>query len=89
MSIRNLRAKTKPKKLDLLNRSQTPDAPATSAPATPKPSAAPADTPQTPDALHHWIRTNLHVTIARTSVINDHQAPFDYLCHTFFEGALS
>ncbi len=46
----------------------------------------PSDVPLTPDALHTWIATHLGVRIARTSLIEHHAAPFDYLVHTFFEG---
>jgi hypothetical protein len=42
--------------------------------------------PLTPDALHDWIRRKLGYTIARRPIIPGHQAPFDYLCHSFFEG---
>ena len=48
----------------------------------------PADVPLTPDALHTWIATHLGVRIARTSLIDHHAAPFDYLVHTFFEGTV-
>ena len=40
---------------------------------------------KTPDALHAWVRlfTNLHVP--RTAVCAGHDAPFDYLVHSYFE----
>ena len=43
--------------------------------------------PADPDALHAWIAKRLDVRIARTPLIEGHAAPFDYLIHTFFEGA--
>ncbi len=43
--------------------------------------------PANPDALHAWIAKYLNVRIARTPLIEGHAAPFDYLIHTFFEGA--
>lgn len=46
----------------------------------------PWDRPKTPHALHEWIAANLGVRIARSSLIDGHQAPFDYLLHTHFEG---
>lgn len=44
--------------------------------------------PRTPDELHAWVRNVLGMTIARSAVIEGHQAPFDYLAHTFFSDAL-
>jgi len=42
--------------------------------------------PATPHALHDWIATVLDLRICRTPLILGHQAPFDYLLHTHFEG---
>ncbi len=42
--------------------------------------------PQTPDELHDWLVRVLGVHIARTSLLPGHAAPFEYLCHVFFEG---
>jgi hypothetical protein len=42
--------------------------------------------PADPDALHVWVESVLGVRIARTPLIAHHAAPFDYLCHAFFEG---
>lgn len=39
--------------------------------------------PTTPDELHAWLITHTGLRIARTSLIDGHQAPFDYLVHTF------
>ncbi len=61
-------------------------APASSAISTTSHADFPADVPLTPDALHTWIATHLGVRIARSALIPQHAAPFDYLCHTFFEG---
>ncbi|MEZ6234897.1 MAG: hypothetical protein R3B68_11960 [Phycisphaerales bacterium] len=43
--------------------------------------------PTTPHALHQWIADHLNIRICQTSLINGHNAPFDYLTHTYFEGA--
>lgn len=48
--------------------------------------AAPWPTPGSPEALHRWIRTQLGISIARTSLLAGSCAPFDYLTHAFFEG---
>lgn len=48
----------------------------------PNPVGAPAD----PDALHRFVRATLEVNIARTPLLPNSTAPFDYLCHAFFEG---
>jgi hypothetical protein len=44
-------------------------------------------TPSTPDALHDWIRQHTGVEIARSPLTSTGSAPFDYLLHTYFEGA--
>ncbi len=41
--------------------------------------------PNNPDELHEWIIDHLGVRVVRTSMIEDHSAPFEYLCHAFFE----
>ena len=41
--------------------------------------------PQTPDELHAWILSELGVDIPRTSVCEDHDAPFDFLSDLYFE----
>jgi hypothetical protein len=43
----------------------------------------------TPDELHAWIHQHFEATIATKAVVESHAAPFDYLIHTFFEGASS
>jgi hypothetical protein len=42
--------------------------------------------PRTPDALHAFIREVLGVTVSRRALVQGHAAPFEYLCHSFFEG---
>lgn len=42
--------------------------------------------PTTPQQLHDWIATTLDLRICRTAIVNGHNAPFDYLLHTHFEG---
>jgi hypothetical protein len=44
--------------------------------------------PQTPDQLHHWLRTTLGLAIPRAPMLRGHAAPFDYLCHVYFEGQI-
>jgi len=46
----------------------------------------PWDTPVTPDELHSWLSEELGLSMPREGLIRGHQAPFDYLVHTFFEG---
>jgi hypothetical protein len=43
--------------------------------------------PATPDALHHYIQQIFGVCIARSAMMPGHTPPFEYLCHSFFEGA--
>lgn len=45
--------------------------------------------PATDDTLHEWIETTLGVRIARSAVVDGHTAPFDYICHAFFERGAS
>ena len=44
---------------------------------------AAAPSPRTPDELHHWLRTELDLEVARRPLIEGHAAPFDYLRHAF------
>ncbi|MFG0253195.1 MAG: hypothetical protein ACF8NJ_10010 [Phycisphaerales bacterium JB038] len=41
--------------------------------------------PATPDELHGWLRAVLGLFIPRRPLVAGHAAPFDYLCHTYFE----
>lgn len=41
--------------------------------------------PATPDELHAFLTEYLDLTVPRTGLIVGHSAPFDYLCHAFFE----
>lgn len=43
------------------------------------------DCPGSPDDLHAFVREQLGFTVARTVATTGHDAPFDYLCHSFFE----
>jgi ribosomal protein S14 len=43
---------------------------------------APAD----PGALHAFILDVFGVRVSRTSAVPGHSAPFEYICHSFFEG---
>lgn len=45
----------------------------------------PGPRPATPAALHAWARTWLGVSVPDAALLPGHQAPFDYLCHAFFE----
>lgn len=42
-------------------------------------------TPESPDELHAWLVETLSITIPRSPIIEGNSAPFDYLCHAFFE----
>ncbi|MFN0010377.1 MAG: hypothetical protein ACKVS8_01905 [Phycisphaerales bacterium] len=42
--------------------------------------------PDNPDALHRFLADVLNIRVPRTSLLEASDAPFDYLCHTFFEG---
>jgi hypothetical protein len=37
------------------------------------------------ESLHRWIGEHLGVAVPRSALLPGHAAPFDYLCHTFFE----
>jgi hypothetical protein len=41
--------------------------------------------PETPDELHAFLVEHLGLVVPRTGLIVGHSAPFDYLCHAFFE----
>lgn len=41
--------------------------------------------PRTFDELHEWLRVHLGLVVPRTPIMLGHAAPFDYLCHAFFE----
>lgn len=45
------------------------------------------DPPETPDALHAWLARTLNIHLVREPIDGANSAPFDYLVHTFFEGA--
>lgn len=47
--------------------------------------AAPMRRPRTPDELHALLRGSFDITIPRAPLAEGHQAPFDYICHAFFE----
>lgn len=42
--------------------------------------------PTTPDALHAWVKRGLGLDVGRTAVGRYSTPPFDYLCHSFFDG---
>jgi len=42
--------------------------------------------PRTADALHAFVTGTLGIAAPRTGLIEGHAAPFEYLCHVFFEG---
>ncbi|MGE0301885.1 MAG: hypothetical protein AB7K52_07985 [Phycisphaerales bacterium] len=42
--------------------------------------------PRTPEELHAWLREHLGVLAPRAALLESSTAPFDYLCHAFFEG---
>jgi len=41
--------------------------------------------PQTDDELHAWLLDKLSIRVVRRALIDGHSAPFEYLCHAFFE----
>ncbi len=57
-----------------------------SAPDAPPPQPDLKTPPDAPNALHTFLRNTLGIRLARTPLVPGHQAPFDYLCHAFFEG---
>lgn len=42
--------------------------------------------PTSPEQLHAWLAERLGLRIPTRSIIEGHDAPFDYLCHAFFDG---
>ena len=42
---------------------------------------------ETPDALHAWVRLFTNLNVPRKSLCPGHDAPFDYLVHSYFEPA--
>ena len=42
--------------------------------------------PRTPAALHRLVKRGLGLDVGRTAVAAGSTAPFDYLCHAFFDG---
>jgi len=41
--------------------------------------------PSSEDELHAWIMDRLGIRVVREALIDGHSAPFEYLCHAFFE----
>ena len=41
--------------------------------------------PKTEDELYAWILEHLAIRVVRRPMIDGHSAPFEYLCHAFFE----
>lgn len=48
--------------------------------------AAAGPNPGSPDALHAWLVERLDLRVPRRALVEGHDAPFDYLCHAFFDG---
>jgi len=48
--------------------------------------AVPAVRPQTPNQLHQWLRRALGIEVPRIPLTPGSDAPFDYLCHSYFDG---
>lgn len=46
------------------------------------------DCPDSEDELHAWIFERLGIRVVREALIDGHSAPFEYLCHAFFEDRL-
>ena len=42
--------------------------------------------PTTPGALHAWLSEYLDLRVPTRPLLDGHDAPFDYLCHAFFDG---
>lgn len=70
---------SKPKNTKAVDAPEKPEPPAWLVPLLEYP-------PQDPDELHDWLKDVLGVHIARTPLLPGHAAPFEYLCHVFFEG---
>lgn len=45
--------------------------------------------PRTPNQLHEWLRLALGVDVPRAPMLDGSSSPFDYVCHSFFEGRAS
>lgn len=43
--------------------------------------------PTTPESLHAFLTSSLHLTLPREALLPGHSAPFDYLLHSFTQGA--
>ena len=43
--------------------------------------------PRTPAELHAWLAKHLELVVPTSPLIDGHSAPFDYLCHAYFDGA--
>ncbi len=46
----------------------------------------PSSPPQTPDELHALLVHTFNITVPRVALVSSNTAPFDYLCHAYFEG---
>jgi hypothetical protein len=44
--------------------------------------------PRTPTELHLWIAETLGVRVPTRALVDEHAAPFDYVCHAFFDGGV-
>jgi len=44
--------------------------------------------PRTPGELHAWVAEWLGVRIPTSALVEGHSAPFDYVCHAFFDGGV-
>ncbi len=53
---------------------------------TPSGKIDPGNPPCDADALHKFLHDALGVRVPRTPLLESSDAPFDYLCHAFFEG---
>lgn len=42
--------------------------------------------PASPGELHAWLNEHLDLRIPTRALVDGHDAPFDYLCHAFFDG---
>ncbi len=42
--------------------------------------------PDSPAALHAWLRERLDLEVPTRALMPGHSAPFEYLCHAFFDG---
>ena len=44
-----------------------------------------SNAPETPEELHAWLVEHLSIMVVREPMDPNHNAPFEYLCHAFFE----